>query len=168
MQNVIGETLAAIATDPTVEGPLRLRSHVGDPASEEEIATAWADLPVLPATRELWRTTRAAELFQDVDYGQWGLRILDPSASRERTDVERHGRPADFEDGDVVLGEFLGDLELLVVDAMGSVRVALPLDPRTNWYVAAADLAGFLTRYREAHGAKFWEAPERMTFTDAD
>jgi hypothetical protein len=168
MQNVIRKALAAIVSDPAVDKPLRLRSRVGDTAPEDDIGAAWPDLPALSATRALWRTTGSAELYQDIDYGQWGLRLLDPLASRKRTDIERSGRPSDFEEGDIVLGEFLGDLELLVVDAMGSVRVALPIDPRSEWYVAAADLAEFLTRYREAHGAKFWEASSHVTFTDAE
>jgi len=39
----------------------------------------------------------------------------------------------------------------------GSVRVALPLDPRPNWFAVAEDLGEFLCRYREARGAKYWE-----------
>jgi hypothetical protein len=35
--------------------------------------------------------------------------------------------------------------------------VALPLDDRQGSYPAAPDLARFLERYREWHGAKFWE-----------
>lgn len=34
---------------------------------------------------ELWSVIDAARLFEDVDYGQWGLVLLDQNGSRERT-----------------------------------------------------------------------------------
>lgn len=156
MTHSLGTTLAALAGDPIVDGPLRLQSSVAGPASEEEIQAAWANSAV-PAAVALWRAARSAELFRDIDYGQWGLRVLDPRTSRERTDAERQQRPSDFEAGDVIVGEFLGDLELLVIDRAGSVLVAQPLDPRRDWYTAAADMGSFLEAYRESKGDKYWE-----------
>jgi hypothetical protein len=57
---------------------------------------------------DLWAACRQARLFQDVDYGQWGLALLAPSASETRTAQARVARPADLRPDDVVLGEFLG------------------------------------------------------------
>ncbi len=100
-------------------------------------------------------------LFQDVDYGQWGLVILSPDQAAERTAWERSQRPEDFPFGDIVAGEFLGDLELLIAtprdDGSCQIRIALPLDPRGDWYVAAESLAEFLQRYLVARGDKYWE-----------
>jgi hypothetical protein len=108
---------------------------------------------------ELWTVTRTARLFEDVDYKQWGLKVLTPSESAARTASEHVLRPNDYRSDDVVLGEFLGDLELLVIagsDSGNEVLVALPLDPRADWYRAAPSLEQFLRRYRVAEGDKFW------------
>ena len=101
-------------------------------------------------------------MFEDVDYGQWGLALLSPTASARRTAEQRALRPADYRPDDVVAGEFLGDLELLVMAPSEAgergILIALPLDDRQEWYPAAPDLAQFLERYRDQQGAKFWES----------
>ncbi len=99
-------------------------------------------------------------MFADVDYGQWGLALLSPAASAARTAKERSARPRQFGPDDLVLGEFLGDQELLVVSTAEHdtrVMIALPLDDRPDWYTAAGDLGGFLAAYRRSGGDKFWE-----------
>lgn len=99
---------------------------------------------------------RESWLFRDVDYGRWGLHLLDPSTSASFTERERAHRPEDVDVADVVIGEFLGDLDLLLVDGDGGVLVALPLDPRADWYRVAADAATFLTGFLETGGEKYW------------
>ena len=100
-------------------------------------------------------------LFEDVEYGQWGLVVLSPRESAERTMSEREARAGDFRDGDIVIAEFLGDQELLIRSAPeepeSGVLVALPLDPRADWYPVAQDLADFFDRYLESGGQKYWE-----------
>jgi hypothetical protein len=102
-------------------------------------------------------TSREVELFADVDYGQWGLRLLSPAASAAWTAKEREERSADFGLGDLVVGQFLGDQDLLIADDAGAVLVALPLDGRADWYRPARNIAAFLGQYVTANGAKFWE-----------
>jgi hypothetical protein len=81
----------------------------------------------------------------------------------ERTIDERSGRPDEYEGGDLVIGEFLGDAERLVVrcspsaEDYGRVYIALPIDPRVEWESPAASLSAFLALYLDAHGDKFWE-----------
>ncbi len=106
---------------------------------------------------ELWHATGGARLFEDPDYGQWGLVLLSAEASRDRTEVEFEARPADMAQGDIVIGEFVGDQELLVYSSDAGVLVALPLDDRSDWFRAAPTLAEFLERYTAAQGEKFWE-----------
>jgi hypothetical protein len=143
----------------SVEGnPFRLACRLRGPASPGEIERAWRGVGIPPEVEELWRTYREAELFADVDYGQWGLRLLPPDGSAARTASEREERRDDFQDTDVVIGEFLGDQDLVVLDALGQVRVALPLDPRSDWYRVGASLTEFLSRYVNASGDKYWEA----------
>src|SRR5262245_32130596 len=65
--------------------------------------------------RQFWQYSRSAILFEDVNYGQWGLRILDPHSAIEQTARLHKDRPQDVRDGDLVFGEFLGDLDRLVI-----------------------------------------------------
>jgi hypothetical protein len=142
---------------PVGDDNTALGNRLGLPASAEEIAAAWPD-GVDPQAAELWRAVGTADLFIDVEYGQWGLHLLSPLESARRTAAEHEARPDDYAEGDIVLGEFLGDQELLVLSpGDGGTLVALPLDKRDQWYSAAPTLVGFLARYYEAHGDKFWE-----------
>ena len=136
--------------------PFKLGSTLEPAATASEVEQAWPD-GVIARLIELWGVVREARLFVDVDYGQWGLAVLSPADSAARTARERSARPNDIQPGDVVVGEFLGDQELLVVAEDGRVLIALPLDDRSDWYVAAPDLGEFLDAYWRHGGDKFWE-----------
>ncbi|MGH2681836.1 MAG: hypothetical protein ACRDIX_01225 [Actinomycetota bacterium] len=157
----IREALANCADweDPrSFEGnSLRLACRLAKPADADEIAEAWSDQELPPGAEDLWLTCRDADLFVDVDYGQWGLKLLSPTASAARSARERDARRADFREGDVIIGEFLGDQDLVVIDDSGRVLVALPLDGRADWPRPAVSLAEFLSDYVSANGAKYWE-----------
>lgn len=131
----------------------------------ETIDTIKALIPGCPSDLiDLWRTTQSATLFQDVEYGQWGLDLLSPGRSVAATIDFRSKRTKDFIDGDCVVGVFLGDSDLLLVRCdplqkdYGSVLVALPIDQRQEWYHVATSLSDFLAGYIAARGGKFWEA----------
>jgi hypothetical protein len=147
--------------DGVGDSPFRLACTLGSPASNAEIRSAWALGEVPPELVELWLTCKQARLFEDVDYGQWGLLLLSPSASAERTRLEYKERPGEFWRDDIVLGEFLGDQELLLLAPSESdqsrLLVALPLDGRTDWYPVATSIAAFLESYLASHGDKYWE-----------
>ena len=131
------------------------------PASDDEIADAWGDRELPADLVALWRTTREARLFEDQDYGQWGIVLLDPAASARRTARERADRPEDLQPDDIVIGEFLGDADLVVLepkpDGGARVLIDLPLDPRADWPLAADDLGEFLATYFENNGEMFWD-----------
>lgn len=111
-----------------------------------------------PDVLETWSVARGARLFEDVDFGQWGLKILSPADSAARTTAERVARPDEYKQDDIVLGEFLGDQDLLVVEgSSGAVLVAMPLDSRRDWWPAASGVGEFLERYVAAEGSKYWE-----------
>lgn len=139
------------------DNPFKLGCSLTGPATDEEIRSAWPTGPPAELCRA-WSVSRESRLFEDVDYGQWGLVLLSPAASAERTAEQRKLRPGDYRSDDVVVGEFLGDLELLVMapseDGDRRVMVALPLDERRDWYAAAQDLARFLERYRDRQGGQ--------------
>lgn len=143
--------------------PFRLScSLAAGPAPQTDIAGLSVDVP-----RELesfWRAHRAARLFEDVQFGQWGLELLGPGDAVRATQTLLAARPRDYRAGDLVIGRFLGDSDCLMVRAdrstqdYGSVQVVLPLDPRAEWYRVSPDLDSFLRNYFAAQGAKFWEA----------
>ena len=115
------------------------------------------------ALEEFWRVSSGATLFEDVEFGQWGLVLLSPAESASATQAFREERARDYVSGDRVLGRFLGDQDLLVVrcdetaDDFGSIVVALPLDRRRDWYRVAEDLEAFLGDYERNQGSKYWE-----------
>lgn len=146
----------------TEDNPFRLACTLAEPATSAEIEHV---VPDDSSSRQdlvdLWSTCREARLFEDVDYGQWGLVLLSPTESAKRSGRELEQRPDDFTPTDIVVGEFLGDQELLVLSSAEgderSVLVALPLDERSEWYTVAADLGEFLDRYMDHQGEKYWE-----------
>jgi hypothetical protein len=127
----------------------------------ETAASVQGDIPSELA--EFWSLADEARLFEDRTYGQWGLVLLGRDDAKRRTAAFSTERTGDVEVGDVVVGEFLGDQELLIVRCnpsvgdFGTAMIALPLDARGSWYVAAPTFLSFLERYRVSQGAKFWE-----------
>lgn len=159
---IVGE-IRALTEPRSVEGnPLRLACSVASPATKQEIAKAWQGQDLPPDLIEMWLHFREAQLFEDVDYGQWGMRVLSPTESFRRTAEERAARPSDFSTDDIVVAEFLGDQDLLVRSSGssnmgGELLVALPLDPRSEWYKVGPGLPSFFSDYLSARGSKCWE-----------
>ena len=89
--------------------------------------------------------------------------MVSPEDAKEMTADFKLRRSGDYVPGDLVIGTFLGDSDLLVVRCdpdspdFGHVMVALPLDPRRDWYRVAGNLETFLQEYERSEGAKFWE-----------
>ena len=141
------------------DNPFKLACSVSGPATADEVEEAWLDKTLDPQAAGLWSECREALLFNDTEYGQWGLKILSPGRSAEVTASEAAERTSDFQLYDVVLGEFLGDQDLLVLapseEGDRRVLVALPLDPRNEWYGVGASLSVFFERYLEAQATNF-------------
>lgn len=159
----LGEVIERLRGVPLIdagEDTFRLRCRLEAPASPAEIYSA--QITNMPEELlSFWKLCREAWLFEDVDYGQWGLHILSPAQSTERTALERSLRSHEFTPEDVVFGEFLGDQELVVFspsEGHGAlILIALPLDPRQDWYRAATELSTFLALYANHSGDKYWE-----------
>jgi hypothetical protein len=144
--------------------PFALESTVDGPADRHEIEVGWRDCRSAPPTEliDMWEACRSARLFEDRNYGQWGLVLLSPTASAVRTAREQSQRARDVRMDDIVIGEFLGDQDLLVLapSEAGTRRVliARPLDDRTEWSGVASALCQFLDCYFDHSGEKFWES----------
>lgn len=144
--------------------PFQVVSHVSRPeiVSLPQLAL---DLQVtLPDDlNHLWNLAASVHLNEDVTYGQWGLVIWKPSQALSNQDFLRSQRASNYIDGDLIIGEFLGDSDLLLIrcdpqaDDFGSVIIVLPLDARSEWYYVATSLAEFLQKYLESPDRKYWE-----------
>lgn len=110
---------------------------------------------------DLWNATGSLRLFEDVTYGQWGLVVWSAAEALART-RQRITLPVDRKDGDLLLGTFLGDSDLLLVRCdptaadYGKVIVELPLDRRVDWPIAGESIEAFLAAYVRQVGAKYW------------
>ncbi|PFH29001.1 SMI1/KNR4 family protein [Burkholderia sp. JKS000303] len=107
-----------------------------------------------------WKISERADLFKDDEYGQWGVEVLSPQEAIEETARQRQIRNRDFLDGDVVFARFYGDSDLLLMDSVGAVYVALPLDCRSDWPRVADSFEDFLENLTNSQGAKYWEPPK--------
>jgi hypothetical protein len=165
----IAQALDRFRREPTppearMKSPFKLMSTVCGPADVNEVSGAWGETELPADLVELWMMSRETRLFEDVENGQWGLVLLTPEGSAGCTAREREARPSDLRPDDIVIGEFLGDQELVVLAPSETGRrrmlIALPLDHRGDWFGAASNLGEFLENYFDAGGTKFWEGQE--------
>jgi hypothetical protein len=120
----------------------------------------------------LWNQASFLRLFEDTRDGQWGLIIWTPEQvlAEQAARLEAYdplGR--DFRKGDVLLGEFLGDCDLLLIRCdpeqsdFGEVIVVLALDNRAVWPRVGKSFAGFVERFISSAGEKFWDVSSLQT-----
>jgi hypothetical protein len=116
----------------------------------------------------LWESVSSIRLFEDTTHGQRGLLVWSPSEVLRRNPEERRAyRGPEFRDGDLIIGEFRGDLERVLVrcdqesDDFGRVIIVAELDQRNDWCVPAASVLEFLEGFVASYGQKFWEPRTR-------
>lgn len=115
------------------------------------------------STQGLWRLVSEACLFCDTTYGQWGLRILPFERAIARTEGVRRKRSLSELEQITIVGEFLGDSDLLGIVVSsdpavdGQVVVVGAIDGPRDWARPAASLGEFLQEFRRTQGSKFWE-----------
>lgn len=113
--------------------------------------------------QELWQKCNGLRLFEDKTYGQSGLIIWSPQKVLEKQQTLRQNFN-EFESEDLIIGEFLGDSDLLVVRCnpnstdFGQIIIALPIGHREDWYYLTYSLPEFLQKFINSQGEKFWEA----------
>ncbi|KXZ73577.1 hypothetical protein AVENLUH5627_00551 [Acinetobacter venetianus] len=118
------------------------------------------DLPI--EFVEFYKLANGAYLFEDIVYGQWGLQLLDAFLIQEKTRDFIEGNN-DYLKGDLIVGEFLGDSDLLLLrtdpskNDYGSMMIVTPLDSRNNWNNLELNFYNFITEYVSELGQKFWE-----------
>lgn len=110
---------------------------------------------------EWWTKVEKATLFEDIDYGQWGLELLDEKESIEIAVQAKLQNSFDYLGADLIIGKFLGDLDLVIISLdnknFGQIIISTPIDHREDWYFLEIDFLNFLTEYLKKEGEKFWE-----------
>lgn len=106
--------------------------------------------------RELWRRTSGGLLLVDEEFGICGLTLHDPTQAKQRSRERAEDGYEVDPDSDWVLGEFVGDTDMLVVDERDAVLVSAGSYPRGEWY-RFNSLAELLRSYVESHAEKYWE-----------
>jgi len=159
-----------VVDSPDVSIPMAMHCQVLPPQPWDKKAFEESVGITLPlAIIHLWDKTSGLRLFEDITYGQWGLILWSPN--QVMTEQEKHiaQRKEDFHPGDLIVGEFLGDADLLVLRCdetspdFGNVMIALPLDSREEWYLAANSLESFLSQFIATQGEKFWQTQPQLT-----
>ncbi|MBX9654758.1 hypothetical protein K2Y11_14175 [bacterium] len=113
-----------------------------------------------PDLMQFWQLATRAILFEDITYGQWGLRLLSPYESLKETAKFIVERARECQMGDLIIGDFLGDSELLLMRCdrsqsdFGQVSIVLPIDQRQDWYELSMGLTTMLEKFIKARGEK--------------
>lgn len=94
----VAEALASFSAhaeprDGLGDNPFKLGCSLSVAATDEETGSAWPEAMLPAELVEVWSVSRESRLFEDVDYGQWGLVLLSPAASAERKAQLRAERP---------------------------------------------------------------------------
>ncbi len=142
---------------------LPLKSEILPPiANSTKDLEAKLNISLPEDLQELWQKCNGLRLFEDKTYGQAGLIIWSPQKVAEKQKTLRRNS-GEFQDGDLIIGEFLGDSDLLVVrcdqnsDDFGQLIISLPIDHRSDWYYLPYLLPEFLQQFTNSQGEKFWE-----------
>ena len=112
---------------------------------------------------DFYSNCSGALLMADKELGQWGLNLFSFDEMLIKTNRFFSERNRDSHQGDLIVGRFLGDSDLLLTreregpNNSNSVLIVEPLLPRKDWPSPAADFASFLNRYLDEQGRKYWE-----------
>ena len=145
-----------------VDGPLSCTVAPAMPWNGPEMEVV-LNLTLPGDLERLWTKTSGLRLFEDIKDGQWGLVLWGPAGALRKSPMEISRRKIDFRSGDLVVGEFLGDADLLVIrcdrgaDDFGKAMIALEIDPRDEWPTVGKSTLEFLEKFIDASGDKFWE-----------
>lgn len=126
--------------------------------------SSFLELGPLPADLLcFWSHAGKVKLFYEVPYGQWGTVLLDPFSSLNKTETWRNLYADDFKPGDLVIGEYLGDADFIIMRCdysksdWGRIVIAQPIDPRSFWPEVAFSVVEFIEKTIDSPFVKFWK-----------
>jgi hypothetical protein len=144
-------------TDPALHSSI----EEGVPGSSND---SW--IPGVPLPDSLgmwWERIHSAKLFVDLEYNQWGLVVWPRDLVHRKNAEFRNAGRDDLTPDDIIIGEFLGDSDLLMVNCdqstphFGSIWVVPPIDPREDWDRVGSDMNEFISNFVKSGGQKYWE-----------
>jgi len=154
-----------IVTDHKGEDlPFPYRCTLGPPVPwDRDFMERKLRLSIPPDLEGLWRGASRLHLYEDFQYRKWGLILWSPDEvlTRDRNTKALHGE--EFRPADLVIGEFLGDRDLLAIRCepsladFGAVFVVAARRLREDWYFLNLSLGRFLDLYVGTTGDKWWE-----------
>jgi hypothetical protein len=137
-------------------------SHEFEPPRPDELEALASRYDLPPDVMALWTAVGSGRLFEDGQFGQWGLSILTPAAAESEMATLRRTRPDDVLQGDLTVANLIGDAQAVVVRCdrlaadFGEVLVALPMDARRWWPLVGETLAAFISQFVAVGGEQFW------------
>lgn len=145
--------------------PMILRCQANEPVPWNEDDIESAIHGVIPGElKAFWSKVAEIRLNDDVNYGQWGCIIWSPAEVIARhKEALRFREPDDFRVGDLIVGEFRGDNDLLLLrcdpseNDFGAIIVALPMDTRQDWPRVASSIIEFVEQFLAHPEKKYWE-----------
>lgn len=122
---------------------------------------------VLPSElSDIWDNASRINLYVDITHGHWGTIIWSPIEIIENQEWKsiRFYAEEDFQDGDLIVGEFPGNYDLALIvrcdenkQDFGTVIVASSMESRDEWNIVASSIIEFLEKIMEASGLMYWE-----------
>lgn len=114
--------------------------------------------------KDLWNHASEIRLLEDVNYGQWGCILWSPfDVVAEHGRARSLGCPEDERSGDLIVGKFRGDADVVIVRCdpaspdFGAVVIGLRTDARQDWPLVAHSVVEFASRFLECPTRKYWE-----------
>lgn len=110
-----------------------------------------------------WNHTNKVKIFCEIPYGQWGTILFGAEESLRKTKEWKEIYPEEFVLGDLVIGEFLGDAQFVVMrcnqekEDWGQVVIGFPIDVRAEWPNVAGSVAEFVEKTLASPDMKYWE-----------
>jgi hypothetical protein len=139
----------AVIDAPNMDGVL-LTCRLRDGLTDGEIP---AGAPL--QAREFWQRTSGGMLLRDLRFGICGLDLNDPDKARKVT-RDRAEFGYDVTESDWVIGEFVGDTDMLLIDENNNVVISTGSYSRESWYTFAS-LEDVLQKYIASDAEKDWE-----------
>jgi hypothetical protein len=145
------------------EIPFKLRCTFEESISEIQITNILKEIEVPPELTDFWLTCNSSRLFEDSQYGQWGLSIFSAEKAIQKTGEYKSERTQDARNGDLIIGSFIGDSDMLLVRCdsentdYGNITIVNAIDSRNDWDLVAENFNEFFNKYADYYGDKYWE-----------
>lgn len=150
-----------------VNPPAIYRTNADPPISwDMQIIEKTLSIVLPPDLIQLWEYASRIRLYEDITYGQWGtilwspLEVIDSQVIKDT----RFFNEDDFHQGDLLIGEFIGDSDLAILvrcdpneSDFGKIMVPCSLERREEWPTIAETILIFLEKMLAATGIMYWE-----------